>query len=57
MVKIGKVVIRNLPMFHLFFIFFIINIFLSLYTIYSFFEIIICKSKQGSKLQLKNKNI
>ena len=46
-----------MPSFHLFFIFFIINIFLSLYSIYIFLETVIYKSKQGSKLKLKNKII
>ena len=54
MVKIGKVVIPFV-MIHLFFLTYIVNIFLFFYSIYSFFEMKICKSKQGSKLKLKNK--
>ena len=38
---------------HLFFASFIINLFITFYSIYSFFEMNICHAMQGSKLKIK----
>lgn len=38
---------------HLFFASFIVNLFITIYSIYSFFEMRIGHSKQGSKLKIK----
>ena len=39
---------------HIFFISFIINLFITFYSIYSFFEQNLFHGRQGSKLKLKN---
>jgi len=39
---------------HIFFVSFIINLFITLYSIYLFFELKIFHSLQGSKLKIKN---
>lgn len=41
---------------NLFFIFFIINFFITFYSIYTFFEIYIFHNKQGLKLNIKKNN-
>jgi len=46
-------VINIYTLINFFFITFIINFFVSIYTIYNFFEFKILKNEQGSKLKLK----
>ncbi len=42
---------------NLFFITFSINFFVSIYTIYNFFEIKVFKNEQGSKLKIKKESL
>lgn len=53
MEKNGKVVFVFDILIHLFFASFIINLFITLYSIYSFFEMNFCHALQGSKLKFK----
>ena len=41
---------------HMFFIFFIINLFITFYSIYTFFEVYMFQNLQGYKLNKKQKN-
>lgn len=52
-----KVVILILNLINLFFITFIINLFITLYSFYTFFEIKIMHNLQGSKLKIKQNSI
>jgi len=55
MVKNGNEVFKFNILIHAFSISFIINLFVFLYSIYSFFDLKIFHNLQGSKLKIKNK--
>ncbi len=53
MLNVYKVVMKIHKLINVFFITFIINLFVSIYTIYNLFEIKIFHNEQGSKLKMK----
>lgn len=57
MLKVHKVVMTINKLIDVFFITFIINLFVSIYTIYNLFEVKIFHNEQGSKLKMKTADL